>query len=102
MVPRLFIQRVDIGALVVRATVQGYIPGKQVSQPAAVRQKRKRKVYRLARTKRKVSIPQLQQGMVLSPLGDFVSLCKFFFFLQLPSLAYLGTLPLLLVRVPLR
>lgn len=30
MVPRLFIQRVDIGALVVRATVQGYIPGKQV------------------------------------------------------------------------
>ena len=31
MVPRLFIQRVDIGALVVRATVQGYIPGKQVS-----------------------------------------------------------------------
>lgn len=31
MVPRLFIQRVDVGALVVRATVQGYIPGKQVS-----------------------------------------------------------------------
>lgn len=30
MVPRLFIQQVDIGALVVRATVQGYIPGKQV------------------------------------------------------------------------
>ncbi|CAM9091454.1 unnamed protein product [Hapterophycus canaliculatus] len=30
MVPRLFIQRVDIGALIVRATVQGYIPGKQV------------------------------------------------------------------------
>lgn len=30
MVPRLFIQRVDIGSLVVRATVQGYIPGKQV------------------------------------------------------------------------
>ncbi|CAM9524405.1 unnamed protein product [Scytosiphon promiscuus] len=30
MMPRLFIQRVDIGALVVRATVQGYIPGKQV------------------------------------------------------------------------
>ncbi|CBN76641.1 conserved unknown protein [Ectocarpus siliculosus] len=30
VVPRLFIQRVDIGALVVRATVQGYIPGKQV------------------------------------------------------------------------
>lgn len=31
MVPRLFIQRVEIGALVVRATMQGYIPGKQVS-----------------------------------------------------------------------
>lgn len=31
MVPRLFIQRVDIGALVVRATMQGFIPGKQVS-----------------------------------------------------------------------
>lgn len=30
MAPRLFIQQVDIGALVVRATVQGYIPGKQV------------------------------------------------------------------------
>lgn len=28
---RLFIQRVDIGVLVVRATVQGYIPGKQVT-----------------------------------------------------------------------
>lgn len=38
MVPRLFIQRVDIGALVVRATVQGYIPGKQVSVRFAVRQ----------------------------------------------------------------
>lgn len=33
VVPRLFIQRVDIGALVVRATVQGYIPGKQVAAP---------------------------------------------------------------------
>lgn len=32
MAPRLFIQRVDIGALVVRATVQGYIPGNQVVQ----------------------------------------------------------------------
>lgn len=30
MVPRLFIQRVDIGALVVRATIQGCIPVKQV------------------------------------------------------------------------
>lgn len=29
MAPRLFIQHVDIGGLVVRATVQGYIPGKQ-------------------------------------------------------------------------
>lgn len=29
---RVFVQRVDIGALVVRATVQGYIPGKQVSR----------------------------------------------------------------------
>lgn len=31
MMARLFIQRVDIGVLVVRATVQGYIPGKQVT-----------------------------------------------------------------------
>lgn len=36
MLPRLFIQRVDIGALVVRATVQGYIPGKQVRVPVTV------------------------------------------------------------------
>lgn len=30
MMPRLFIQRVDVGALVVRGTIQGYIPGQQV------------------------------------------------------------------------